>query len=77
VTPSDFRGAWQWQDLADALQETLAMARKRAVEPDQIDTTESGKVLPALVSAATAYPITAAMNLAMNNKYSLKASADE
>lgn len=69
VTPSEFRGAWQWQDLADTLQETLDMAKKRAVEPDQIDTTTYGHFLPALVSAVTAFPITAALKLAINNKY--------
>jgi hypothetical protein len=72
VTPSEFRGAWQWQDLVDTLQETLTMAKKRAVEPDQIDTTTYGRFLPALVSAVTALPITAALKLAINNKYYLK-----
>jgi hypothetical protein len=72
VTPSEFRGAWQWQDLVDTLQETLEMAKKRAVEPDQIDTTAYGRFLPALVSVVTAFPITAALKLAINNKYYLK-----
>jgi hypothetical protein len=72
VTPSEFRGAWRWEDLVDALQETLAMAKRRAVEPDQIDTTTYGRFLPALVSAVTAFPITAALKLALNNKYYLK-----
>jgi hypothetical protein len=72
VTPSEIQGAWQWQDLVDTLQETLAMAKKRAVEPDQIDTTTYGRFLPALVSAVTAFPISAALKLAINNKYYLK-----
>ena len=69
VTPSDFRGAWQWQDLVDTLHETLDMAKKRAVEPEQIDQTEYGRFLPALVSAVTVYPITAALTFSLNNKF--------
>jgi hypothetical protein len=53
------------------------MAKKRAVEPDQIDTTPYGRFLPALVSAVTAYPITAALKLALNNKYYLKRTDHE
>lgn len=77
ATPSEFRGAWQWQDLVDTLNETLEMAKKRAVEPDQIDATTYGRFLPALFSAATAYPITAALTLALNNKYYREAADHE
>ncbi len=76
VTPSDFKGAWQWQDLVDTLHETLDMAKKRAVEPEQIDTTEYGRFLPALVSAVTAYPITAALKFSLNNKFHLAQGQD-
>lgn len=69
VTPSNFKNAWQWQDLVDTLHETLDMAKKRAVEPEQIDTTVYGRFLPALVSAVTAYPITAALKFSLNNKF--------
>lgn len=69
VTPSEFRQSWQWQDLIDTLHETLDMAKKRAIEPGHIDTTDYARFLPALVSAVTVYPITAALNLALNNEF--------
>lgn len=72
VMPSDFKGAWQWQDLVDTLHETLDMAKKRAVEPEHIDTTTYGRFLPVLVSAVTAHPITAALTLSLNNKFHMR-----
>lgn len=69
VTPSEFRQSWQWQDIVDTLHETLDMAKKRAIEPTHIDTTDYAGFLPALVSAVTVYPITAALNLALNNEF--------
>ena len=69
VTPSEFRQSWQWQDVVDSLHETLDMAKKRAIEPSHIDTTDYARFLPALVSAVAVYPITVALNLALNNKF--------
>jgi hypothetical protein len=78
VTPADFTGQWQWADLVDTLHDTLDLAKKRAVEPDHVDKTPYARFLPALVSAFTVYPITAALNLALNNKfYLLKEPVDE
>ncbi len=71
VTPADFTGQWQWQDLVDTLHDTLDLAKKRAIEPKQIDATAYARFLPALVSAFTVYPITASLNLALNNKFYL------
>lgn len=68
VTPPNFDGAWQWQDLVDALNETLEMARKRAVEPSHVDATSYARFLPATVMAATLYQISISANLALNNK---------
>lgn len=45
------------------------MAKKRAIEPSHIDTTDYARFLPALVSAVAVYPITVALNLALNNKF--------
>jgi hypothetical protein len=67
VTPPDFKGNWQWQDLVDALRETLDMAKQRAVEPQQIDATSYACFLPAILMAATLFPITIGMNLAVSN----------
>jgi hypothetical protein len=69
VTPSEFKQSWQWKDIVDSLHETLDMAKKRAIEPGHIDTTDYARFLPALVSAVTVYPITAALNMALNNKF--------
>jgi len=67
VTPAEFRGKWQWQDLVETLQETLDFARLRAVEPAQLDKSSLGPLLPAVISAVTMYPITAALNFSANN----------
>jgi hypothetical protein len=65
--PAEFTGAWDWPDLVDTVRETMDMARLRAIEPDQIDTTAYARFLPATVSAVTFKPITAMLNLAANN----------
>jgi hypothetical protein len=65
--PAEFTGAWEWPDLVDTMRETMDMARLRAIEPDQIDTTAYARFLPATVSAVTFKPITAMLNLAANN----------
>lgn len=78
ATPADFTGKWRWQDLVDTLHDTLDLAKKRAIEPEQLDRTSYARFLPALVSAFTVYPITASLNLALNNQfYLLKETEDE
>ncbi len=67
VTPASATGQWQWADLVDAVNETLDMAKKRAVEPVHLDSTPYARFLPAVVAAVTLYPITIAANLAANN----------
>ncbi|MBD1857944.1 MULTISPECIES: hypothetical protein [Leptolyngbya] len=68
VTPPRATGNWQWSDLTGALIETLEMAKKRAVEPDQLDDTAYARFLPATIMAATLYQISISANLALNNK---------
>ena len=46
VTPATGDGAWHWDDLVGALNETLDLAKKRAVEPAQLDPT-AVRALPA------------------------------
>jgi hypothetical protein len=67
VTPASASGEWQWQDLVDAVNETLEMAKKRAVEPVHSDNTAYPRFLPATAMAVTLYPISIAANLAVNN----------
>ena len=71
VTPTDFRGAWQWDDLVDALNETLDLAKLRAIEPAHIDATPYAPFLPATVMAAQARQLTIAANLVLNNSFNL------
>ncbi len=68
--PAQFTGSWQWDDLVDSVLETMDLARKRAIEPDHIDTTGYGRFLPAVISAVTLYPMTAALNFAETNNLS-------
>ena len=67
VTPSDFRGAWQWEDLVDALNETLDLAKRRAVEPVHVDQSAYAPFLPATIMAVTMKQLTISANLALNN----------
>jgi len=71
ATPPKYCGAWQWGDLVATLHETLDLAKLRAVEPAHLDRTSLGPLLPAVISAVTMYPITAALNLSLINSVDL------
>ena len=49
VTPSP-TGKWSWDDLAQTLNDTLEMAKNRAVEPEHLEDTVFGQLLPALLT---------------------------
>ncbi len=68
VTPSEFRGAWRWDDLVDALHETLDFAKRRAIEPKHLDSSPYAPFLPATVVATQVRQLTIAAELALNNK---------
>ncbi|MFO7679608.1 MAG: hypothetical protein R6X34_06110 [Chloroflexota bacterium] len=68
ATSPQFTGSWRWQDLVDTLHETLALARKRAVEPSHVDDTAFARFLPATVTAVTLYGLSISANLAANNQ---------
>ena len=74
VTPTEFRGAWQWEDVIDALNETLDLAKRRAVEPKHVDASPYGPYLPATVIATQASQLTIALELAINNRIALATS---
>ena len=59
---------WRWADLVDGIRETMDLAKKRAIEPDHIDGTPYARFLPALISAVTLYPITASLNLVLQQR---------
>jgi hypothetical protein len=67
VTSPSITGTWAWTDLVDALVETLALAKKRAVEPTHLDPTVYSRFLPATVTASTSYAITISTALAAAN----------
>jgi hypothetical protein len=67
VTPATANGAWQWDDLIGALNETLDLAKMRAVEPVHLDSTAYARFLPATVMAATLYGISITTALAASN----------
>lgn len=71
VTPSRFRGAWEWTDLVEAINETLELAKRRAIEPAQIDRLPYAPFLPATIVATQARQLTIAADLASNNDVTL------
>ena len=67
MTSASNTGSWQWADLVGALNETLDLAKKRAVEPAFLDPTAYSRFLPATVTASTTYGITIATALTAAN----------
>jgi hypothetical protein len=68
VTPTEFRGAWQWEDIVDALNDTLNLAKGRAVEPTHLAQLAYAPYLPATIMASQVRQLTIAANLALNNQ---------
>jgi hypothetical protein len=58
-------GGWQWEDLVGALNETLDLAKKRALEPAEIEPTPYARLLPATIMAVTLYGISITTALAV------------
>jgi hypothetical protein len=67
MVPPVFQGEWTWDNMVLTLEETLEAAKKRAVEPAQIEMTAYAQFLPSTVSAVTTHLISVAMNLSQNN----------
>ena len=67
LTPATATGTWQWDDITGALLETLDLAKKRAVEPTQLDDTPYAPLLPATTMAVTLYAISIGTSLAAAN----------
>jgi hypothetical protein len=65
-------GRWAWSDLVDAIDEALALARLRGVEPQQVETTSYARFLPATVSAATLYGVSISANFSRVNALAVK-----
>ena len=67
VTPATADGVWHWEDLVAALNETLDLAKVRAVEPADTDPTPYARLLPATVMAVTVHGISITTALAAAN----------
>jgi hypothetical protein len=67
VAPAEFRGTWRWEDLVDSLNETLDLAKLRAIEPVHVDRLPYAPFLPATLMASQVWQLTIAANLALNN----------
>lgn len=76
VTPSVIDKVWHWNDLVNALKETFAMAKRRAVIPRNIEPTALARFLPATMAPVTGNGISITANLADNNKYADKISSN-
>jgi hypothetical protein len=76
ATPINTRAPWQWSDLLGAVTETFALAKLRAVEPTQIDSTPYASFLPATASASALRGISIAANFANVNNVSAFVQGD-
>ena len=65
---AQFRGAWQWDDLVDALQRDPRPGQARAIEPRTSRHVPYAPLLPATVMATQARQLTIAADLAFNNR---------
>jgi hypothetical protein len=63
VSP-ELTGQWQWDHLVATVQESLDLAKHRAVEPAHVDRTVLGQFLPAAMIPMTRYFTTLTTNLA-------------
>jgi len=66
VTPATRADRWVWDDLYGAVRDTFELARKRAVEPAQIDASAYARFVPATVMATTVRGISIGLTLAAN-----------
>ncbi len=65
VTP-EITGNWSWSDLMDTLNDTLDRAKRRAVEPDQVDGSAYAQFLPGIMTAFSNSPVTLSTYWARN-----------
>ena len=72
VTPATGGRTWTWDDLRQAVPDTMALARQRAVEPVHLDAGARARFLPATVSAVTQSGISISLALAINNGLVMK-----
>ncbi|SKB39550.1 hypothetical protein SAMN05660776_0938 [Salegentibacter holothuriorum] len=74
--PTEFTGSWKWEDLLNTVNDTLDQAKKRAVEPGDIDRTSYSRFLPATVSPVNVHPVSASLNYSFNNLVYMTLNSD-
>lgn len=74
VTPATSQGRWVWQDVVDALHETLDLAKQRAVEPAHVEETPLGVFSPATVFPVTPWAVNPSLNLNLVNSMKVQLS---
>jgi hypothetical protein len=67
ITPATADGNWQWDDLVGALNQTLDLAKVRAVEPAEVDQTPYPMFIPATITAASLYGISIVTSMCAAN----------
>lgn len=65
VSP-ELTGKWNWENIVSGINETLELAKQRAVEPSMLATTPYAQLLPTTMVAVTTNMLTVATNLAAN-----------
>ncbi|MBO9618058.1 MAG: hypothetical protein J7539_03395 [Niabella sp.] len=74
VTPQQ-TGSWKWDHLVNTILDTFARAKRRAVEPDHIDTMSTiSTLLPALITEFSTSPFGISLDQAINIKFIAKAA---
>ncbi|WP_405535212.1 hypothetical protein OG787_12235 [Streptomyces sp. NBC_00075] len=67
VTPASGGRTWTWDDLRQSVPDTMALAKRRAVEPVHLGAGPAARFLPAAVSAVTLRGISISLALAAGN----------
>ncbi|MEX6688080.1 hypothetical protein QTN47_11275 [Danxiaibacter flavus] len=65
VSP-DLNGSWSWDDLMSTLDETLAWAKKRAVDPDLLNNSPFAQLLPTIMAALSGSDDTPTLDFGRN-----------
>jgi len=77
VTPATGGKVWTWEDLRQAVPDTLRLARQRAVEPVHLGQGAVTRFLPATISAITTRGVSISLLYALNNGVHLAVAAGE
>ena len=67
VTPATEGKTWTWDDLRQAIPDTMRLARQRAVEPVHLDQGAVARFLPATITAITTRGISIGLAYAVSN----------